>query len=522
MIVVCTIQTSKQGACLPALGARRTPRLGYSRVMSTQTNWSGNVAYKYKRYHEPTSIEELQQIVRHAEKVRVIGTRHSFSTVADPANGAIAELVSLSRLPFEFELDEDERQVRCSAHMTCGDLAKRLHAKGWALHNMASLPHISIAGAIGTATHGSGDANGNLFSAVVSAEFVDAHGALNVCVGEQPSLGETHDSTLNLLLFGCIGCVVTVTLTIQPTFDVRQDVYVNVPWSHIEEQARIEDIFGEAYSVSLFTDWISKDGVQQAWFKRKVTAGLQPAQGELYGGKLATRKLHPVPSESATTCTLQGEPPGPWQERLPHFLAEAEPSARGEELQSEYFVPREHAAAAARAVHAIGKVLRFALKISELRSVASDSLWLSPSFRRPSLCFHFTWGRDEILVNDVLPVLEGALAPFEPRPHWGKIYRYGPIVLARTFPRLPSFRALAVKMDPTGKFRNRFVSRVLGLQDEFDEPTSTSHKDRRKMEDAAPFPLYGWALKGMEPRPYDIDRICGHVIGSARDGDDVV
>jgi xylitol oxidase len=145
-------------------------------------------------------------------------------------------------------------------------------------------------------------------------------------------------------------------------------------------------------------------------------------------------------------ATEQGGVPGPWHARLPHFRAEFTPSA-GAELQSEYLLPRSHAVAALQAVRELRDEITAVLQICELRTVAADELWLSPSYRRPTVGVHFTWVDDTAAVMPVVAAVEERLAPFEPRPHWGKVY-----LASGRYERLADFTRLAQEFDPAGKF----------------------------------------------------------------------
>ena len=166
----------------------------------------------------------------------------------------------------------------------------------------------------------------------------------------------------------------------------------------------------------------------------------------------------------ADACTEQLGVPGPWHERLPHFRMDHTPSS-GAELQSEYLIPRHHAVAALRAVDAVRDRFAPLLQVSELRTVAADGLWLSTAYGRPSVAIHFTWQPDWEAVRRVLPTVEAALAPFEPRPHWGKLFTMSPEAVRSTYERLPRFVELADRHDPERRFRNAFLDRWLGGSD---------------------------------------------------------
>jgi alditol oxidase len=418
--------------------------------MTPQRNWSGHVTFAPARAHEPESIDELVAIVRAARKIRVVGSAHSFNAICDTDG----DLVSLARLAQPPRIDADERTVTVSAGMRYGELALALDAAGWALHNMASLPHIGIAGAIATATHGSGDRNGNLATAVRAFELVTANGALRRC--SRATDGDAFDGMVVSL--GALGVVTSLTLAIEPAYQMRQTVYENLPVA--QRDSAFDAIMSSAYSVSLFTTW-NGASVDQVWVKQREAdptvhvLGLAEALG-------ATRRLHPLAGVSAEACTEQLGIPGPWHERLPHFRLDHTPSG-GDELQTEYFVPRSHAVDALRALNALGDQIRPALFVSEIRTVARDDLWLSPSYECDSVGLHFTWKNDWPRVRALLPVIERALAPFDPRPHWGKLFTMPPSVIAARYPRFDAFRHLRAALDPDRKFVNAFVADLLHL-----------------------------------------------------------
>lgn len=409
----------------------------------TGTNWAGNLTYRASALHEPTSLDELREVVSTAPLLRGLGSRHSFNPIADTTGVQ----VSVAGLPVVIEVDETARTVEVSAGLRYGELVEELDRAGWALHNLASLPHISVAGAIATGTHGSGDHNGSLASSVAGLEIVTADGSLLTVRRGDP------DFDGMVVSLGRLGIVTRVVLDIVPTFQVRQDIFEGVPWDALTGQ--IDAITASAYSVSVFTDW--DDGGGQAWLKSRADV---PPPPDFFGATPAVRAVHPLPHESAEFTTVQLGEPGPWWDRLPHFRLGFTPS-HGEELQSEYLVPRFHAAAAIDAVRALGPRIRPLLFISELRTVAADDLWLSPSHDVDCLAIHFTWQMDVPAVGALLPVLDDALAPFAARPHWGKVFETSSERLDLAYPRIGEFRALAERLDPTGKLANEITSQWL-------------------------------------------------------------
>jgi xylitol oxidase len=418
--------------------------------LSGLTNWAGNYAYVAARLHEPESIEQLRDIVRSVPRLRVLGSRHAFNDLADTTG----DLVSLARLPRVLELDRRAGTVTIDGAMRYGDLCPALDAAGFALPDLASLPHISVAGACSTSTHGSGDRLGSLSTAVSGLEVLSAD-------GEQCSFTRDRDrNEFNgaVVSLGALGVITSLTLQLQPAFRMRQHVYEGLPLraglDHFDE------ITSSAYSVSLFTEWRAPE-FDQVWLKRRVTDGedFEPPD-TFFGATLATRQSHPIDGMPPEACTPQLGVPGPWHERLPHFRMDATPSA-GNELQSEYQVPRHRAVEALQALEPLRERIAPLVQISEIRTIAADDLWLSPSFGRESVAIHFTWLPDWTAVSGLLPLIEAALAPFEPRPHWGKLFTIPPDQLRPRYPKMREFGALIARHDPAGKFRNAFIDRYV-------------------------------------------------------------
>ena len=422
-----------------------------------QRNWAGNFQYGTDRFHRPQTVEEVSQIVKQHRKLKVLGTRHSFNGIADSADA----FISLEHLDRVVHLDQEHQTVTIEAGMKYGQLGEYLHKKGYALANLASLPHISVAGACATATHGSGENNGNLATAVAAMEIVKSDGEI-VEVSRDKNGHAFHGMVVHL---GGLGIVTKLTLDVLPTFSVRQDVYQNLPLGSLEEH--FDAIQASAYSVSLFTDWQS-DSINQIWLKRRVTDDSHSAAAPtFFDATLAATDLHPIESISAENCTPQSGVPGPWHERLPHFRMGYTPSS-GEELQAEYFIPRQHAIAAIRTISQLRKELAPLLFISELRTIAADTLWMSPCYRQTSLSIHFTWRQQQPAVEEMLRTIETQLEPFNPRPHWGKLFEMSPHRLQSKYERIGDFRALLRTYDPSGKFRNAFLDKWIFRTQEAD------------------------------------------------------
>jgi xylitol oxidase len=414
------------------------------------TNWAGNHAYSAARLHEPESIEQLQDIVRDTGSLRVLGSRHSFNDIADTTG----HLLSLRRMPRVFDLNEAAGTVTVDGGIRYGDLCGPLDAAGFALNNLASLPHISVAGACATATHGSGDRIGNLASVVSALSVVTADGEIVEFARDR------NDDVFNgcVVGLGALGVVTSLTLDLQPTFRMRQDLYETLPLARAADD--FDEIMSSADSVSLFTDWRGPT-FDQVWLKRRVPDGdtfeLPP---DFFGATRATVPIHPIRRMPTAALTEQLGVPGPWHERMPHFRMDQMPSS-GAELQSEYLVARENAVEAMRAIDAVRDQFAPLLQISEVRTIAADELWMSTAFGRASVAFHFTWQPDWDAVRPILAIIEGAIARFEPRPHWGKLFTIPPEGVRSAYERLPQFRKLLERHDPTGKFRNAFVDRYI-------------------------------------------------------------
>jgi alditol oxidase len=414
------------------------------------TNWAGNIAYAAADLVAPATLEEAQAAVRAAVKVRALGSRHCFNAIADTP----ATQISLARLNRVIAIDKAKRQVTVEGGIRYGELGPELHAAGFALHNLASLPHISIAGAVATATHGSGVKLGGLGTAIAALEFINANGDL-VSLSRAKDGDTFAGAVVNL---GALGVVSKMTLDIEPAFDVRQDVYRDLPRGEV--YAHFAEMMAAGYSVSLFTGW-QGETVEQIWIKRKVAPGEKVTPPATYfGARLAQVNMHPVAGLDAVNCTDQMGVAGPSYDRLPHFRMGFTP-ASGDELQVEYFVPAEHGVPAMQAIVALRDRLAPILIVSEVRTIAADDLWMSPFYKQPCVAFHFSFKQDWPAVERFLPTLEQALAPYAARPHWGKVFTMSPATVQARYPRLGDFRALAATHDPKGKFRNAYVEKYV-------------------------------------------------------------
>ena len=412
-------------------------------------NWAGNLEYSTENVHYPKSVDEVQQVVKKCNNLTALGSRHSFNKIADNATNQ----VSLNNLNKVVALDTASNTVTVESGMKYGELAPHLHEKGYALHNLASLPHISVAGAVATATHGSGISNGNLSTAATGIEFINA-------AGDLITLSRSKDGDLfngAVVALGALGVATKITLDLHPAFEMKQVVYRNLAMKELEKN--FNEIMASGYSVSFFTDW--KNGnINEVWIKSRVENGNASAAPELYGAKLATQNLHPIETESAENCTEQMGVAGPWYERMPHFKMGFKPSA-GKELQSEYFVPIEHAYEAMMAMEKLHEKITPHLFISEIRAIAADDFWMSPCYKKTCIALHTTWKQEVNTVMNLLPLIEEQLAPFNARPHWAKLFTLSPHVLQSRYEKLNDFKQLVNQYDPKGKFRNEFLSKNL-------------------------------------------------------------
>lgn len=411
-------------------------------------NWAGNFTYSTDKVYYPETVAQVQELVKKYSKLKVLGTRHCFNDIADSKDN----LVSTNKLNKIVSLDAKAKTVTVESGMKYGELAPYLESKGFALHNLASLPHISVMGACTTATHGSGVRNGNLSTAASAIEFVTADGAIHTLSKEKD--GEKFNAALVGL--GAIGVVTKVTLNLQPTFTMRQYVYEQLPMSQLKEH--FEHIVSAGYSVSLFTDWQSNN-INEVWIKTKDGDEMMfDTKADFFGAKAATKNMHPIAALSAENCTEQMGVSGPWYERLPHFKMGFTPSS-GVELQAEYFIPKEQAVDAIFAVHKMGKAIGPHLFITEIRTIAADDYWMSPCYKQDCVTIHFTLKQEIPEVMQLLPQIEKALVPYNAKPHWGKLFTISHAQLNSSYEKRRAFVQMLKEYDPQGKFRNAFLDR---------------------------------------------------------------
>ncbi len=411
-------------------------------------NWAGNLEYSTDNVFYPTTVAEVQELVKKLSKLKALGTRHCFNTIANSKDN----LISLKEMNKVVSLDANAKTVTIEGGMNYGQLCPYLNDHGFALHNLASLPHISVAGACTTATHGSGVKKGNLATAVAALEIVTADGNI-VHLSKEKDGEKFYAAVVGL---GALGVITKVTLNLQPAFQVRQYVYEKLPIAQLKQN--FDAIVSAGYSVSLFTDW-QTETINEVWIKTKDGEGKNYAnEPEFYGATAATKNMHPIAALSAENCTEQMGVPGPWYERLPHFKMGFTPSS-GVELQAEYFVPHQHAVDAFFAIQKMGAEIGPHLMISEIRTIAADDFWMSPCYKQPCVTIHFTLKQEIEAVNKLLPQIEAALAPYHAKPHWGKLFTMPQKTLAAHYKKLPEFKKMVAEYDPEGKLRNDFLNR---------------------------------------------------------------
>jgi alditol oxidase len=413
-------------------------------VHGGRTNWAGNYTYSTDNLVAPKTVEELQEFIKSYKKAKGLGTMHCFNGIADSKFNQI----STAALNKVISLDKEKQTITVESGIKYGEFCEYLDKNGFALHNLASLPHISVAGACSTSTHGSGISNGSLATAAIALEMVNGKGELVNLTKEK----NREEFLMAIVSLGALGIITKVTLQVQPTFKMKQVVYQNMPMAALEKD--FEKIMASGYSVSLFTDWKNKN-VSEVWIKVKSDDVKEFAQ-EFYGAKLATKNLHPIASADPVNCTDQMGVDGTWYERMPHFKMGFTPSS-GKELQAEYFVNIKDAYQAFMAVEKLNQKVAPLLFITEIRTIAADEIPMSPFYKKTCLAIHFTWKQEVDAVMALLPEVEKALEPFGARPHWGKVFTLQPHVLQARIEKLNEFKALMLKHDPEGKFRNDFI-----------------------------------------------------------------
>jgi xylitol oxidase len=402
-------------------------------------NWCGLVEFGSVGIAEPTSLGEVQAVVAGADRVRALGTAHCFNDIADTAGLQ----VNVGRLPVDLAVDSETSIARIGAGIRFGDLAALLAEQGWALPNMASLGHISVAGSVATGTHGSGDRNQTLSAGIRWLQLVTAGGDVLEVDSFDPRFAGM------VVGLGSLGVVTRIGIAVQPAYEIRQYVFDGI--THEQIRTSFDEVFSSAYSVSFFTTW-GPELAGQVWMKRRDGVDGPWSASQWMGGRLCETKQHPLPGHDPMHCTEQGGVPGPSFDRLPHFKLDFTPSS-GDEIQTEYLVPRDQAAEVLAELESLAPRIQPLLHISEVRTMAADDLWLSGAYGRETVGVHFTWHKD-VRALDLLPELDSLFGSHGGRAHWGKVHVTPPSALADRYPRLEDFMGLRSDLDPAGKFRN--------------------------------------------------------------------
>ncbi len=411
-------------------------------------NWSGHTSFTARRYHEPTSVEEIQDIVSSSSQVRVIGSRHSFNGIADSS----VDQLWLGAMNQKVIIDTLNKKATVPAGITYTELCPVLEETGFALTNLASLKHITVAGAVTTATHGSGNGVGNLATVVSGVEMVSANGDLVEYTREQnPDIFPGVVVSL-----GALGIITRYTLDLVPSFLIQQDSYENIPFSEVYEH--YGEITNSAYSVSLFPTW-QNDYCETLVLKRKASSKEPLSTPDTFFGARSRPPEKARKASEGRSYSPFGKP-ATWHESLPHYSLH-EPEKMGNELQSEYFLPRENLVEALKAVQSLKEDLEPILGGSEIRSVAADDLWMSPANGQDIVGIHFNWLKKWDGIKLFLPKLEAALRPYSAMPHFGKLFHMGHEELKEVYPALNNFRKLILESDPEGKFNNDFIKKYI-------------------------------------------------------------
>lgn len=406
-------------------------------------NWAKNITFSSQNYIEIENLTQLQKVIESSNRLKVVGTSHSFSEIADTTG----TLISLKNLDSEIEIDEKSQTVKVSAGTSYANLAKYLEKNGWALSNLASLGEITIAGAVMTGTHGSGSNNKVLSDSVVAIEMILASG--DKFVIDRKDFTQFSGFVVS---FGALAVFTKLTLKIVKSFSVKQVVYENIPIQSVLEN--FNEIFDRPYSASYFSNWSPKN-TGQIWMKFLDDDKYPELQSKAYGGNLALTNQHPVKVNHPGNCTEQMGVSGKWLFRLPHFKLDSSP-ASGDEVQTEYLVNRIHVQSYINELTKIGEDIAARVYATEIRTISSDDLWLSGAYGRETVGFHFTWKKSSE-VKDFLPVIENILGKYNGRPHWGKLFSTPRAQLIERYPMYEEFRQLIQKYDSGNKFRNKFI-----------------------------------------------------------------
>lgn len=403
-------------------------------------NWGGNFNYSTQNIQYPRSVAEVQQIVKNAGKLRVVGSRHSFSKIAD-SECTMLSTIGLNKI---IGINGSIPSVTVQGGLTYTDLLTSLNTAGFALPNLASLAEISVGGAASTNAHGTGVANQALANHIRSMEIVLANGSLLTIGPNDPRLKGMAAG------LGAFGVVTQLELKLVPAFNITTYTYVNMPVQNSYENfAALQNMGFGVLLVNMFT-------APDAWniaivYARSDANNTAMLTSNLFGGTLVSQTTQPsyLALLSIAQIGLSG--------------------VDGNEIQTEYFVPISKAVEAIKAVTAVANSTNIFPSLATafvIRTIASDDLWMSEYYGNDTMvAIHFSWQNNVTAVEAVLPQLERAMIPYGARPHWGKMFTMEPEDFLPHYPKVNEFKKLAEQLDPKGKFRNEFLEENVWTED---------------------------------------------------------
>uniref|UniRef100_A0A915D0Y3 FAD-binding PCMH-type domain-containing protein n=1 Tax=Ditylenchus dipsaci TaxID=166011 RepID=A0A915D0Y3_9BILA len=413
-------------------------------------NWGGNFNFSTQDIKYPTTTAGVQQLVKECKgKIRPVGTRHSFSEIANTND----TLICLVHMNLILSVDPSVPSVTVQAGITYTDLIPFLQSIGLAIPMMASLGEISIAGAINTAVHGSGAGIGNLATQVLGLQMVLADGSV-VQYSKGQNDTELAAATVGL---GALGIVTQVTLQAQPTYNLAINVFENMDMSVLDTQ--LYNITHSGYAINMWSTFGTPGVLDQVWITTKVDSNGVNAYGnvsQLYGAPAATAQSSPIAALPPTYVVPQMGIVGPYYERLTDYDLGLS-GQEGQQTQSEYYVDFDDFVPALKALQTLSAEINAVVYVALFRITEKDELWMSPQYKKTTMAIHFSWQPKLDQVMALLPKIEAALAPFNPIPHWGKLYTLKPEQYLPLLPKYPEWREQVELHDPTHKFRNKWL-----------------------------------------------------------------
>jgi len=396
----------------------------------TWTNWVGNQSFTPQTMIEVATEEEVARLVATAATqgygVRTPGTGHSFTPIVETAG----LLLDLSRLRGIIEIDPVQQQVTALPKTTIGDFGEPLWKQGLALANQGDIDTQAIAGAIATATHGSGRRFPNFSATLTGARLVDGLG--NVVEVSQKENSDVLPALQTSL--GLLGIMTQVTIKVVPAYELHAQTTV-LPYGALME--RFDEYVENYRHFSFF--WLPTDASAALYC-------LQDGQADDCFVKLyqeATPEMHRVslPPDEKIDRSYRIYP----MHYDPNFH------------EVEYFLPLEHAR---EILHEMRKLMLRWLPLSiyplEIRTVGADSAWLSPNYQRDNLVVSIS-GEPGVDYWPYLRACDSLFAEFDGRPHWGKLHFMTADRIARRFPHYADFVKMRQRFDPKGTFLNEHL-----------------------------------------------------------------